>query len=165
MSTAGNLEAWSRSTPDPARQLLPAITCPEPLDGPRLAACIRHTPLLRRAYLRSLRLAAAVGDGLLLPMGFEFAAREIPAGTAEDELRWARQAAPFDLTAEIAATIAALGRRGDGPTALRGVSAPGASVVALLRTATEPRPERAELILTNADLHRPSVVRPAQLLR
>ncbi len=165
VSTAGALETWLRSPPGPGPRILPAITCPEPLDGPRLAARIRHTPLLRRAYLRSLRLAAAVGEGLLLPMGFEFAAREIPAGTAEDELRWARQTAPFDLTAEIASAIAALGRRSDRPAALRGLSAPGATVVALLRTETGPRPERAELILANADLQRPSVVQPAQLLR
>ena len=165
VSPAGLLESWRRSPPCPAPPVLPAITYPEPPSGPRLAARIRHTALLRRACLRSLRLAAAAGDGLLLPMGFEFAAREIPIETAEAELRWARQTAPFDLGPEIAAVVAALGRPGGKAATVRGLSGPDAEVVALLRTEAGPRPERAALILANADLRRPATLQPAELLR
>ncbi|WP_081688730.1 alpha-1,4-glucan--maltose-1-phosphate maltosyltransferase [Inquilinus limosus] len=165
VSAAGLLEAWQRSPLCPASPVLPAITYPEPPSGPRLAARIRRTPLLRRAYLRSLRLAAAAGDGLLLPMGFEFAAREPAAGTAEAELRWARETSAFDLSEEIAATIAALTRPDGKAARLRSLSGPGATVVALLRTEAGAAPERAELILANTDLQRPAAVRPVDMLR
>ncbi len=165
ISGIGMLEAWRRSPSGPTAAALPVITYPEPPEGTRLAARIRHTPLLRRAYLRSLRLAAATGDGLLLPMGFEFAARETPIGTAEAELQWARDAAPFDLSEEIAATVAALGRPGGKAAALRALSGPEATVVALLRTEAGVAPERAELILANTDLHRPATLQPAPVLR
>ncbi|MFE0754271.1 alpha-1,4-glucan--maltose-1-phosphate maltosyltransferase [Inquilinus sp. NPDC058860] len=165
ISGIGTLEAWRHSPSGPTAAALPVITYPEPPEGPRLAARIRHTSLLRRAYLRSLRLAAAAGDGLLLPMGFEFAARETPIGTAEAELRWAREAAPFDLSAEIAATIAALDRPGGKAAALRALSGPEATVVALLRTEAGVAPKRAELILANTDLHRPATLQPAPVLR
>lgn len=165
ISGAGMLEAWRRSLPGPAVPVLPTITYPEPPSGPRLAASIRHTPLLRRAYQRSLRLAAVAGDGLLVPMGFEFAAREIPIDSAEAELRWARETAPFDLSEEIAATVAALSRPNGGPATLRRLSGPEAAVVALLRTEAGASPDRAELILANTDLRRPVTLQTAQILR
>ncbi|MGK9168709.1 alpha-1,4-glucan--maltose-1-phosphate maltosyltransferase [Inquilinus limosus] len=165
LSAAGMLEAWRRFPLHQATPVLPAITYPEPPWGPRLAACIRHTPLLRRAYRRSLRLAAAAGDGLLVPMGFEFAAREIPVDTAETELSWARQTAPFDLSEEITATIAALISPNGKAARLRSLSGPGAAVVALFRTEAGTAPERAELILANTDLHRPATAQPAEVLR
>lgn len=165
LATAGLLDSWRRSPPDPAAPVLPAITTPEPAAGPRLAAIVRRPALLRRAYRRSLRLAAAAGDGLLLPMGFELAARETPIGTAEAELRWARETAPFDLSEEIAATIAALGRPDGKAAALRGLTGPEATVVALLRTDAGVAPDRAELILANTDLHRPATLQPAPVLR
>jgi len=77
LGPAGALETWQRASltqAEPTR--LPTMAYPERPFGPRLAGRIRHTPLLRRASLRALRLAAAAGDGLLVPMGFEVAARE-----------------------------------------------------------------------------------------
>lgn len=165
LAAAGLLDTWRRSPPDLAAPVLPAITTPEPAMGPRLAAIVRHRALLRRAYRRSLRLAAAAGDGLLLPMGFELAARETPIGPADAELRWARETAPFDLSEEIAATVAALGQPGGKAAVLRGLSGPEATVVALLRTEAGAVPDRAELILANTDLHRPATLQPAPVLR
>jgi len=165
LSTAGLLDSWKRSPPELAAPALPAITTPEPAAGPRLAAVVRHPALLRRAYRRSLRLAAAAGDGLLLPMGFELAARETPIGPAEADLRWARETAPFDLSEEIATTITALGQTNRKAAALRRLTGPEATVVALLRTEAGTAPQRAELILANTDLHRPATLEPGPVLR
>jgi starch synthase (maltosyl-transferring) len=165
-SGAGMVESWDRWQPGAIGPALSAIAYPElPAAGQRLAARIRHTPLLRRAYLRSLRLAAAVGDGLLVPMGFEFAAREDAADDAAAGIEWDRRTAPFDLTAEITATIAALASRAGQGSVLRSVSGPGADVIALVRTPAGPAPDRAELILANTGLHHPATIRPSQLLR
>jgi starch synthase (maltosyl-transferring) len=165
VSDAGTMDAWRLSLPASAVPVLPAITYPEPPSGPRLAARIRHTPLVRRAYQRSLRLAAAAGDGLLVPMGFEFAARETPLETADAELRWARETAPFNLIDEIAAAVAMLGRRGRGPAALRRLSGPDSAVVVLMRTRGGAASDRGELLWANTDLRRPSKLHLEQVLR
>jgi starch synthase (maltosyl-transferring) len=165
VSGAGMLDAWRLSLPASAVPVLPAITYPEPPSGPRLAARIRHTPLVRRAYQQSLRLAVAAGDGLLVPMGFEFAARETPLETADAELRWARETAPFNLSDEIAATVAVLGKPDRGPAALRRLSGPDSTVVVLMRTRGGAVSDRGELILANSDLRRPARLHLAQVLR
>jgi starch synthase (maltosyl-transferring) len=63
---------------------------------------------LRAGYVRALRIAAATGDGLFVPIGFEFGTRrrmDAQGGTPEDFAR-DRETAPFDLTADIAAANA-----------------------------------------------------------
>ena len=60
---------------------------------------------LRAGYVHALRVAAATGDGLFVPMGFEFGARrrmDPQRGTPEDFER-DRNEAPFDLGEDIAA--------------------------------------------------------------
>jgi len=60
---------------------------------------------VRAGYLNALRLAAATGDGLFVPMGFEFASRgrlHPERGTAADFAR-DRENAPLDLGADIGA--------------------------------------------------------------
>ena len=62
-------------------------------------------PDRRADYVHALRVAAATGDGLLVPMGFEFGARrrlDAQRGTPEDFER-DRNEAPFDLSEDIAA--------------------------------------------------------------
>ena len=59
----------------------------------------------RAGYVHALRVAAATGDGLFVPMGFEFGARrrmDPQRGTPEDFAR-DRNEAPFDLGEDIAA--------------------------------------------------------------
>jgi starch synthase (maltosyl-transferring) len=60
---------------------------------------------VRAGYVHALRLAAATGDGLFVPMGFEFGSRrrlDAERGTPEDFARY-RENARFDLTADVAA--------------------------------------------------------------
>ncbi len=52
------------------------IACPEAPFGPRLARRFEGHGNLPAVYRHQLRCAAAVGDGILIPMGFEFAANE-----------------------------------------------------------------------------------------
>jgi starch synthase (maltosyl-transferring) len=167
LGPAGTLEAWQGDVQvEPTR--LPTMTYPERPFGPRLAGRIRHTPLLRRASLRALRLAAAAGDGLLVPMGFEVSAREParrgPTADAVSEFRWAQQTAPFDLSDEITATMATLQGGAAGSTATRVLSGPGEPVLALFRTAI-PASETSDLILVNENLRQPARVLPSPILR
>jgi starch synthase (maltosyl-transferring) len=49
------------------------VACPEAPFGPRLARRFESSPSLHAVYRHMLLRAAATGDGLMVPMGFEFA--------------------------------------------------------------------------------------------
>jgi starch synthase (maltosyl-transferring) len=91
------------------RRIAPVIAMPEEPFGPRLAPAGGAMPA---AYQRGLALASALGDGLLVPMGFEYAASRPldPAYSIQSDLREAEMAAGFPLDGEIAAAIARLDR-------------------------------------------------------
>jgi starch synthase (maltosyl-transferring) len=57
------------------RRVAPVLGCPEPPFGRRLAARLGPDADISNTYRRSLRFAAAAFDGVLVPMGFERAAR------------------------------------------------------------------------------------------
>ena len=105
-----------------------------------------------------------------MPMGFEFGAAQ-PLGPARDApADWdlAQENAPFDLSSLVAAVNAA---RTDDPvfvstSAPRLLSAPGASVLAVLRTdAPDPRfASRAVLILANTEIERRATASASALL-
>ena len=58
------------------RRVAPIIACPEAPFGPRLANRFGPAQDVSTAYRQALSVAAAIGQGLLVPMGFEFAARQ-----------------------------------------------------------------------------------------
>jgi len=150
------------------RDVAPLAAAPEAPCGRRLATQWQNPALLRAFYLRALRLAAALGAGWLLPMGFEYAAgRALPdADPRPDDFAAMRDDAPFDLTAEIAALntsrseIAGLDA---GETRL--LTGPGGDAIALLRgNAQEDAQEATALALLNARLEATNTLRCADLL-
>lgn len=93
-----------------------------------------------RAHQRALRFAAAAGEGLLVPMGFEFGlsgSLDLNNGTPTD-FSTARDRAVFDLSDDIASLNAAVARfdqmfAGGGKSALSVLTMAEASVAAVLR--------------------------------
>jgi starch synthase (maltosyl-transferring) len=156
--------SWFIAESEVLRRVAPAIACPEAPFDVRLAARLSPTDDVARAYRFRLQLATAIGNGLMVPMGFEFAAarrmdirRSRPADL-EEERRG------FDLEPDIRAAnalvdrIAALGLRGETRT----LAGPASPVTALLRAnANDTRDaEEAVAVLVNPDLsnaHAPSI--------
>jgi starch synthase (maltosyl-transferring) len=98
-----------------------------------------NSEALRAAYLRSLRLAATSGQGLLVPMGFEFGSRlrmDQRRATADD-FEQDRTNAPFDLMKDIVAANR-LARQLNAETAgeMRSLTGPGEAVSAVLQVNT-----------------------------
>lgn len=91
------------------RRIAPIIAMPELPFGRRLAP--RGGALLAE-YRRAMDLAATIGDGVMVPMGFEFAGsrRLDPVYSVPADLAEAEGEAPFALDAEIAAANIRLDR-------------------------------------------------------
>jgi starch synthase (maltosyl-transferring) len=140
------------------RRIAPSVI--SVVEGPfeeRLAARLARTsePDLRAGYVRALRLAAATGDGLFLPMGYEFGARRRMDAlrAAPEDFERDRADAPFDLSEDIVAAntltarLASAGARGE----MRSLMSASNLVAALLRTdAADARSaERGLVVLIN----------------
>jgi len=137
--------------------IAPALASPEPSFSDRLAA---HLPADGDAvahYRHALRRAATIGDGWLMPMGFEFAARmpfDAVSATPADIDR-ARAEAPADLSADVAAANALVDQMASlnlvGPP--RSITTEADSATALLRIdALDVREaRRAAVTIINAD--------------
>jgi hypothetical protein len=141
------------------------IAFPETPFGPRLAGQLSLTdvPSRRRASLRALRFAAASGNGILVPMGFEFGLT-VPLDTLLTPVQYDSlcKEAEIDLCAEIQQAnrfIVDIGRYFLGaPVAL--LHSPGGGL-ALLQRGTRaglggPRDDNARLsllIVVNQDLY------------
>jgi starch synthase (maltosyl-transferring) len=150
--------SWFVAEYEVLRRVAPVIAAPEvPFDA-RLAARLSPADDLARAYRHRLRLAAATGSGLMVPMGFEFAAarRMDPRRSRPEDLEEERLARGFDLEADIrganalADRIAALGVDGE----MRTLTSAASATAALLRAdAYDVREaEEALAILINPDL-------------
>ncbi|SNS54157.1 starch synthase (maltosyl-transferring) [Noviherbaspirillum humi] len=125
----------------------------------------------RRIHARALRLAAAIGSGILVPMGFEYGLSTSFAAMGLGEVPFDELArhASFDMSPEIAEANAMAERtaglyRGG---LLQQFSSTGASIAALLR---HPAPEsgragEALMILANADTQHACSVNESQLLQ
>jgi len=70
------LASWFVEEHELLRAIGSVIACPEVPFGPRLARRFEDVADLSRVYRHWLRCAAATGHGLMVPMGFEFAASE-----------------------------------------------------------------------------------------
>jgi len=139
------------------RPVAPAIGSPEPSFFDRLAARLPWSADVATAYRHALRRAAATMSGMLVPMGFEYAARRPfdAARASPDDLQHARDEAPCDLSDDIADAndlldrLAALKLR----EAARQITPSSAPATALFRCDTaDPRDAtRAALVLLNTD--------------
>ncbi|HUG63363.1 MAG TPA: alpha-1,4-glucan--maltose-1-phosphate maltosyltransferase [Methylomirabilota bacterium] len=163
---------WLVDEHDVHRRVGPAIAFPEAPFDRRLAADVDGDEDTRRAIGRALWLAASLGDGVLVPMGMEYGARDPMERTrgAPADLESIRDRARLDLTGEIAAVNRFLAGAGAGAAYARGeirpLSGPGAPMTAVLRadSADVRRAERARLILVNPDLRRSVTAEAAHFL-
>ncbi|UFN47283.1 DUF3416 domain-containing protein [Roseomonas sp. OT10] len=147
----------------------PLLAFPEAPFGPRLDAGEGDSGLRERAARRALRFAAAFGDGLLVPMGFEFGASAplSPAAGSPEEWAALRRAAPYDLSdglAEANALAAKLAPLAGG--AMLPLTGPDAPVAAILRLeGGDPRTAgQGVVILANPALRVAGAVSPEALL-
>jgi starch synthase (maltosyl-transferring) len=140
------------------RRIAPAVAAPEPSFFDRRAARLSPGMDVRTAYRFALQLAASAGNGLIVPMGFEYAARRpfdaVLAGPGD--LRRAADEASCNLADDIAAANTLVEQladyRVDGE--MRQLTTPYDAVTALLRSnAPDMRSaSRAVLVLLNPDL-------------
>ena len=150
--------SWFVAEYEVLRCVAPVIAAPEVPFDTRLAARLSPSDDLGRAYRHRLRLAAATGSGLMVPMGFEFAAarRMDPRHSRPEDFEEERLARGLDLEADIRAAnaltdrIASLGAEGE----LRTLTSPASATTALLRAdANDVREaEEAVAVVINADL-------------
>jgi starch synthase (maltosyl-transferring) len=149
-------------------RIAPPIAFPDSPDEP-LAGRVAGTEeinILRQIFLRALGLAAASGNGILVPMGFEYGASGVTAGRHS----WAnvRSHAALDLSGEIAQANAFIASGGGVfyGNPFRVISSPNGRVAMLLRDATQAAnaPRSALLAVANADTAHPCAVTENQLL-
>ena len=144
------------------RQIAPVLACPEAPFGPR-ATVATHDPALVSATLRrAAGMACAIGDGWLVPQGFETAARRPmePRG---------RSGGVAESAGEDQVDLAALNQMVAQATPASGaqiLSGGGTPILAVLRTdAADARfATRAELAMLNTDLTRARSVEAATIL-
>ncbi|MFN3514798.1 MAG: maltotransferase domain-containing protein [Phenylobacterium sp.] len=157
---------WLVEEHEDLRRVAPLIAAPEAPFGPRLAA--QTDGDLSTAYRRALSVAVATSAGLLLPMGFERAARLAldPAAPPADGLAQACGHGLVDLDDEIRAANRLCGEVAQFDGEMRLLSGPGAPATALLR-ATGPDVRTAEgalLVLINPSLTEEAQVAPGEIL-
>ena len=154
---------WLAEEAEDLAPVAPLIAEPEAPFGERLPTRAGE-PDRQAAYRRALDTAAATGDGLLIPMGFEHGAREaLHCSPGEPKTQRNK---PLDMEEAVTAAIARCRDLApfDGP--LRLLSGPGAPVTALIR-ADGPDSRIAEavrLILVNPSLHEDAPVAPEHFL-
>ena len=146
---------WEEATV--LRRVAPAIAPVEAPYGARLGATVGDLILLPAAQRRILRFAAAFGDGLLMPMGFE-ASETRPWDPRRDS------AAEYDLAPSLATEIQAANHLGD-TGAPRILSSPDATTLAFIRSDADLRyAEQARLTIVNTALRRRSAAALAPLI-
>jgi starch synthase (maltosyl-transferring) len=157
--------AWFLDEHDVLRQVAPALASPEGSFVDRLAGRVAPDGDVPAAYRLSLGIAAAMGAGLFVPMGFEYATarRFDPVHASPADLALAREEAPADLSADIAAAIR-LNSQLPPPNLMRPIIDTESAATAWLRTdAADIRSaSSASLILLNPDTGR-SVAGPVTL--
>ncbi|MDR3532135.1 MAG: DUF3416 domain-containing protein [Rhodopila sp.] len=126
--------SWFLDEQAALRDVAPALATPEPSFLDRLAQRLPPDADIQAAYRLALRIAAATGAGLFLPMGFEFATsrRFDPVLGNPADMAAAYQEMPADLTDDIAAAIRLIAEL-PATKALRPITGPAAPVTALLR--------------------------------
>ncbi|TPP04255.1 maltotransferase domain-containing protein [Rhizobium glycinendophyticum] len=144
------------------------IHFPEAPFAKRLAHGMDSREIRERRSLRALQVAASLGGGLLIPMGFEFGASLPLDPTCGNGggLRALRDGGSFDLSGEIRSVNAALAQAEAGRSApVISIDANGPTTVIIKSDALDSRLARTmELIVINRDLRRPTTL-PRHALR
>jgi starch synthase (maltosyl-transferring) len=139
--------SWFLDEQTALHDVAPALGCPEASFTDRLTRHLTPDADIPAAYRLALRVAAATGSGLFLPMGFEYATSRRFDSARATPADWeaAEREKPADLSTDIAAAI---GQTVDLPpiAGLRAVTSPAAPVIGLLRSDV--------LVLINPDLVR-----------
>ncbi|AGS26307.1 alpha-1,4-glucan--maltose-1-phosphate maltosyltransferase [Rhizobium etli] len=145
------------------------VAFPEPPFARRIAHGTESREILERRAVRALRLAASLGGGLMVPMGFEYGAATPLDPTHGDGsgLRRLRHDLAFDISSEIRVANAEIGRVGHAHApSLRLIRNANGPVSALLQS--EERDLRSasnvRFVLINRDLRR-SASAPMTALR
>ena len=126
--------------------------------GNRLAQSLVTDELVERRVEQALWMAATLGDGLLIPMGLEFGAREPvpPTGANRETYTALRDRPRLNLAESIRAVNAFVAREGDAFVrgGMRIMTSGGAAATAVLRTDRSDvrRAEAARLVLINPAL-------------
>jgi starch synthase (maltosyl-transferring) len=152
---------WFIEELDLLRRVASVIACPEAPFGPRLASRLGPADDVAAAYRQALRVAAATGDGLMVPMGFEFAlpvTMDARRSTPKDFD--SAHGLPLELSADIRAAnelvgnVSRFGAHGE----VRALTGPGNPVTAFIRfDAPDARAaDRGIVVLINPDLSRPN---------
>ena len=149
-------EAWLFEELRLQRALGLQVAFPEAPFARRLAHGTESREIRERKSIRALRLSAELGDGMLIPMGFEFGAvlpLDATRGSGQD-LRMIRSNGAFDLSAAVREANAAIAAKDAlTPTAYE---AAAQVIVMTLTDAPDPRvAERKRLLVVNRDLRRP----------
>ncbi|MGE4045797.1 MAG: maltotransferase domain-containing protein [Acetobacteraceae bacterium] len=150
--------AWLLAEIEALRRIAPVMGLAEPSFSERLATLVPQGADPGTAYRHALRVAAVTGDGLFVPMGFEFAARRgfdaTRAGPAD--LEQVRQEAPVDLSDDIADANALVDRISAlnllGPARTLTAAADSGTVWVRADSADVLHARRAALIAINPDL-------------
>ncbi|OLP62472.1 alpha-amylase [Xaviernesmea oryzae] len=144
------------------------IHAPEAPYARRLAHGVDGRDVLERRSIRALTLAASLGGGVLVPMGFEFGA-SLPLDPTYGDgggLRALRDGGAFDLSSEIRAANAALARieAGASPPSI-GIDSNGPLTIVTKSDAADLRLAHSmELVVVNRDLRRAAAL-PRHALR
>ncbi len=145
------------------REIAPVLSCPEVPFGPRAAAAVHDPARLTATLRRSAALACAIGDGWLVPDGFESGARrplDVHGRTV------ARGDRSIEAGIDLAALNLAVAHGGAEVKGLRLLTGSGSSPMAVLRTdAADSRfAQHATVALVNTDLVRPLSVDPSTII-
>ena len=158
---------WLVEEHEALRTVAPLIAPTEAPFGARAAAKSAGPTEARTACERALNLAVATGDGLIVPMGFEYGARERldPGGGDPDTFRrWAEQA-PFDLSDEIRIANAVVAELTRLSGEMRLLTPAGGALTALLRTdAPDARAAEVGLMALINRTSEPLPIAPSQFL-
>ncbi|MCV3766743.1 maltotransferase domain-containing protein [Rhizobium sp. TRM95796] len=145
------------------------IAFPEAPYGRRLAHGAESREILERSALRALRLADQIGDGLMIPMGFEYGATRPldPLSGVGADLTSAERSACFNLTADLRGlNHTAKQSLGKSKGPLQFLAASGTPCLTLLRTdgPSFSASDMLTAIVVNRDLRR-GVSAPFHALR
>lgn len=144
---------WFLEQQSALQAVAPALASPEPSFLDRLARRLAPDADVAASYRLALRIAAATGAGLFLPMGFEYAtSRRFDAARAGPaDMEAARRDSPADLSEDVAAAIRLIAEL-PPIGGLRPITSPAARVTALSRSDA--------IVLINPDIVRPASVGP-----
>jgi starch synthase (maltosyl-transferring) len=155
-------QRWITDEHEQLRRIGYEIAFPEVPFDKRIAHEVEPLDVLERRATRALSLAAGMGDGLLIPMGFEYGCRDRfdPTRGNGVGLRGLRETGSLDLTGEVRQANRLLAQDGGtfGRMPLHLLVGHASPVTALLRIDAEDvrHAKAARLIVANADLRRPA---------